>query len=232
MTPAPTLDELISSVQNAAPSGDALEQLSEALHTVGQMEDVSDALLGHFVEQCRADGRSWSEISAALGVSKQAAHKRFSPGPGRAVAFERFTPRAREVLRIASDEAARLGHGDVRTEHLLLALFADPNAIAARVLADAGIERSAVEARVVATLPVGSPGPNGERPFVPTTLDALRASGEVALELGHNFIGTEHLLLAIFRAADNPAAAILVSVGAEPDDLRRRVIDRLNSLKI
>jgi hypothetical protein len=232
MTPAPTLDELISTVQAAVPTGDALERLAEALRTVGQLEEVGDALLGYYVELCRAQGRSWSEISSALGVSKQAAHKRFSPAADRPVPLDRFTPRAREVLRIAADEARRLEHGEVRTEHLLLGLFADQNALAARILAEAGIDRGAVEAQVRAAVPHASPGPMGELPFVPATVDALRGSAEEALRLGHNYVGTEHLLLGLYRTPGDPAAAILASLGADPDDLRQRVKDKLASLRI
>ncbi len=232
MTPAPTLDELISSVHTAVPAGDPLDQLAEALRTVGQLEDVGDALLGHFVDRCRADGRSWSEISSALGVSKQAAHKRFSPGSDRAVAFDRFTPRAREVLRLAAEEARRLGHGEVRTEHLLLALFVDPDSLAAFALAGAGIDGAAVASRVEATVPASSPGPKGELPFTPATLDLLRAAVEEALAFGHNYIGTEHQLLGLFRLPDDPAAAILTELGADRDDLRRRVTEKLSSLKL
>ena len=78
MATPPGLRELIEAVRAAAPSGDALDQVAQATRAVAELEAVSDALLGHFVDQCRRSGRSWSEISAALGVSKQAAHQRFA----------------------------------------------------------------------------------------------------------------------------------------------------------
>ena len=82
MTPAPTLQDLIETVERDAPSSDLLDVLSTASSTVAQLEEVGDAVLGHFVDRCRRQGHSWTEISAALGVSKQAAHKRFSmPAP-------------------------------------------------------------------------------------------------------------------------------------------------------
>src|SRR5579884_2198937 len=132
MTPSPTLQELIESVRADAPAADPLGQLSQAARTVADMEEVSDALLGHFVDQCRRSGRSWSEISAALGVSKQAAHKRFSAGA--APSFDRFTPRARAVMRGAAETARALGHGVVGTGHLLLALLEPKESVAAQVL--------------------------------------------------------------------------------------------------
>ena len=77
MTPAPTLQELIQTVLADTRSGDPLRQLGQAAQTAGELEDVTDSLLGHFVDRARRAGRSWSEISSVLGVSKQAAHKRF-----------------------------------------------------------------------------------------------------------------------------------------------------------
>src|ERR1700683_2489624 len=133
MTPSPNLQDLIDIVRADAPSADVLELLSQASATANDLEQVTDALLGHFVDQCRRAGRSWSEISGALGVSKQAAHKRFSLSS--APTFERFTPRAHAaVLAGAATEARRLGHGYVGTEHVLLALCESAESLAARVL--------------------------------------------------------------------------------------------------
>src|SRR5882724_13373384 len=104
MTPAPNLQERIDTVHADAASAAALDQLTAASHTVADLEAVADAVLGHFVDQCRRSGHSWSEISGALGVSKQAAHKRFSFAGFERLAspsFERFTERARAALRAA-----------------------------------------------------------------------------------------------------------------------------------
>src|SRR5499427_794946 len=106
MTPGPTATELIAAVEADAASDDALDQLSAASQTVADLEDVADAALSHFVDQCRRSGRSWSEISKALGVTKQAVHKRFSFSP----TFERFTLRAKGALEGAADAARSLGH--------------------------------------------------------------------------------------------------------------------------
>src|ERR1700727_3181102 len=119
MTPSPTLQALIDGVEADAPGSEALLQLSQASRTVGDLEQVGDALLGHFVDQCRRSGHSWSEISGALGVSKQAAHKRFTFD---APPLERFTERARSALSQSEVEAHRLSHGFVGTEHVLLGL--------------------------------------------------------------------------------------------------------------
>src|SRR4051812_21088235 len=121
MAPAPTVQALVAIVEADAAGADALGRLAAAAATAVELTDVSDALLDHFVDQCRRDGRSWSEISSALGVTRQAAHKRFS-APA-APTLDRFTPRAQAVLTAAADEARGMGHNYVGTEHLLLGLF-------------------------------------------------------------------------------------------------------------
>src|SRR5262249_1722495 len=105
MTPGPTLQELIATVEADADSADDLTQLGTAAKVAADLEDVADGTLTHFVDRCRRNGRSWAEISRALGVTKQAVHKRFSPPT-----FERFTVRARGALKGAAAAATRLRH--------------------------------------------------------------------------------------------------------------------------
>src|SRR5215471_3231757 len=133
MTPPPTLQELIDTVRRDAGTDDPIGQLAIAAVTASDLEQTTDALLGHFVDRCRRTGRSWSEISAALGVTKQAVHKRFAiPLAERLTAstdkptFERFTPRARNVLVAANAEAIASGHREIQTEHVLLGLYTEP----------------------------------------------------------------------------------------------------------
>src|SRR5215469_3135776 len=109
MTPPPGLQDLIDTVRQDTTSDDALDQLVTAAATVAQIEDTSDALLGHFVDRCRREGRSWSEISTALGVTKQAVHKRFATSVADQITasipaptLERFTDRARVVIASAA----------------------------------------------------------------------------------------------------------------------------------
>src|SRR5262245_30869963 len=152
MTPAPSLQELIETVERDTQSSASLDLLATASSTVAQLEEVGDAVLGHFVDRCRRNGHSWTEISTALGVSKQAAHKRFTfPAP----TLERFTPRARGAVDAATKAARSLGHDFVGTEHLLLGLFAEPQGLAALALAEAGVDRAAVEANVLEAVPRG-----------------------------------------------------------------------------
>jgi Clp amino terminal domain, pathogenicity island component len=224
MTPGPTLQELIDSVRSDARGEDELAQLLQASQIVADLEQTSDALLGHFVDQCRRSGRSWSEISGALGVSKQAAHKRFSPD---APNFERFTDRARHVLAQSEEEAKRLGHGFVGTEHLLLSLFDSPDGVAAQVLAESGITKSVVETQIVALIKPGTESDDRKRPFTPRAKAVVGNAVHEALQLGHNYVGTEHILIALFNDGDAVAAKVLGELGANHDDTRARILRAL-----
>jgi hypothetical protein len=224
MTPGPTLQELIDSVRSDARGQDELVQLLQASKIVADLEQTSDALLGHFVDQCRRSGRSWSEISGALGVSKQAAHKRFSPD---ALNFERFTDRARQVLAQSEEEAQRLGHGFVGTEHLLVSLFDSPDGVAAQVLGESGITKSMGDALIVALIKPGTDSEEGKRPFTPRAKAVVGNAVHEALHLGHNYVGTEHILIALFNDRDAVAAKVLGELGASQDDTRARIIRTL-----
>jgi Clp amino terminal domain, pathogenicity island component len=227
MTPAPTLQELIETVERDAPGSGVLDQLATASSTVAQLEEVGDAVLGHFVDRCRRHGHSWTEISSALGVSKQAAHKRFSfPAP----TLERFTERARRAVDAAAKAALGLGHNFVGTEHLLLGLFAQPEGLAARALAEAGIDRQAVEAKVLEALPRGSEPLLDNPLYTPPASLALQGALGEALRLGHNYIGTEHILLGLVRDRDALSARTLSELGVSAEWIRTRLVDMVNAI--
>ena len=229
MTPAPDLSELIGTVRQDAASTDDLDLLVTASATVAQLEDVGDALLGHFVDRCRRNGRSWSEISAALGVSKQAVHKRFSAS---APTFERFTPRARAVLKAAPEVAGELGHETVGAEDLLVALYAAPEGIAARVLVRLGLDRAAATERVLAVSPRGAGGASDLMAlWAPAARQVLRRAVDEALGLAHNYVGTEHMLLALFADDHNRAAVALAAGGVTPEGARAQVLEELQALR-
>ncbi len=224
MPPSPSLQELIDIVRTDAGGEDPLLQLSQASRTVADVEVVTDALLGHFVDQCRRSGRSWSEISAALGVSKQAAHKRFSFG---APTAERFTDRARAVLGRSVEEAHLLGHNFVGTEHLLLALFESSDGMAAQLLREMGITRGMAEVQILERIKRGTESLEDDPPFTPRAKQVIREATSEALKLGHNYVGTEHLLLAQFSDADAIASKVLAALGASYEAVRARIIERL-----
>jgi hypothetical protein len=226
MAPAPGLQELIDTVEGDTASRDPLDLLTTASSTVAQLEAVGDAVLGHFVDRCRRHGHSWSEISAAIGVSKQAAHKRFSfPAPS----LERVTERARRTIDAAAVAARSLGHNYVGTEHLLLGLFAEPEALAAKALAEAGIDRTAVEAKVLEVVPRQAESLLENPPYIPQASLALQGALAEALRLGHNYIGTEHILLALLRGRDTLAARILAELGAGREAIEPRLVEMITA---
>jgi ATP-dependent Clp protease ATP-binding subunit ClpA len=233
-------------VREDAGSDRPLDQLVAAAAAVAQLEDTSDALLGHFVDRCRHDGQSWSQISAALGVTKQAVHKRFASAiavhmvAGSSTwTFERFTDRARHVVAASEQAALEFGASTVGTEHLLLGLFAEPEGIAGRVLSAMGVSEEFV---LAAISPSASPPPSSSSveptsvasknalTYSDDTRRALSGSLAVALELGHNYIGTEHILLGLYRNEDSRAAKILASHEALESTARARVMEILRGL--
>jgi hypothetical protein len=227
MTPAPTLQELIDTVERDAPGEHVLDLLATASSMAARLEEVGDAVLGHFVDRCRRSGHSWTEISSALGVSKQAAHKRFSYT---APTLERFTPRARSAVDAATQAARDLGHNFVGTEHLLLGLFAEPEALAARALAEAGVDRAVFEARVLAMIPRGNEPLLDNPLYTPRASAALQGALEEALGLGHNYIGTEHILLGLLRDRDGVGARVLRDLDVSPEWLRTRLVEMVDAV--
>ncbi len=225
MTPGPSLQELIETVQADAAGDDDLAQLAAAARTAADLEDVADGTLTHFVDQCRRNGRSWSEISKALGVTKQAVHKRFSTPT-----FERFTVRARGALKGSAGAATRLQHNYVGTEHVLLGLFAEPEGIAAKVLVEAGLTGDGVEAAILALTPRGD-AEVGAPPFTPRAAVCLEKALDEALQLGHNYIGTEHILLGLFTDPDGFAARIMRDASVTHDATRDRIVEMLTGIQ-
>jgi ATP-dependent Clp protease ATP-binding subunit ClpA len=234
MTPPPTLQELIDTVRADAGTGDPLRQLETAAAAAADLEQTTDALLGHFVSQCRRAGQSWSQISAALGVTKQAVHKRFAgPLAERLAAagppsFERFTARARAVLQAARAAATGRGDAEVAAGHLLLALFSEPEAIAAKVLAAMGVSAGQAAAALPAAAgPAAAGGDGGRVPWSADARQALTGALAAALELGHNYIGTEHLLLGLLEDEDSLAARALAAAGARRAEAQARIAELL-----
>jgi hypothetical protein len=221
MAAAPvSLDALIAAVRAAAPE-EPLAQLEEAARLRDDLGELSDALLGHFVDQARRGGASWSQIGEALGVSKQAAQQRHT---SRQVPSDRFTLRAKQALEEAHAAARRLGHAYVGTEHLLLGLLAVQGGLAKIALAERGITAEAVEAHIVAVTGRGAGEEVPVLPHTPRVARVLVGALYVSLELGHNYIGTEHLLLSLFREPEGIAATYLVAQGATEEVLRARLV--------
>jgi ATP-dependent Clp protease ATP-binding subunit ClpC len=143
--------------------------------------------------------------------------------------FERFSERARQVVVFAQDEARALNHNYIGTEHLLLGLLREEEGIAARVLEGLDITVEEVRAQVVRVVGRGDEAPSGQMvPFTPRAKKALELSLREALSLGHNYIGTEHILLALVRMDDGVAARILLDFDADPETVWGNVMRMLS----
>jgi hypothetical protein len=239
-----TRHDLVDLSQRAAESADP----GEALRAVAELRAQLESLELDNVERAVDEGRSWAEIADSLGVSRQAAHKRYakrlrlrrSRRNGRAARrngrppgspAERIvvTAQARRAVRAAQIAAPALGHSEADGAHLLLGLLADTDGAAARALAGIGVDFDAVRDHV-ATLDLPKARLDGRKltasvagqiPISAPARAALEQSLREAARLGHRHLGVEHLLLALLRETDGTALAALTAVGARTDDLER-----------
>jgi ATP-dependent Clp protease ATP-binding subunit ClpC len=142
--------------------------------------------------------------------------------------FERFTDRARRVVVLAQEEARLLNHNYIGTEHILLGLIHEGEGVAAKALESLGISLEAVRAQVEEIIGQGQSAPTGHIPFTPRAKKVLELSLREALQLGHNYIGTEHILLGLIREGEGVAAQVLVKLGADLSRVRQQVIQLLS----
>jgi hypothetical protein len=224
---AVSLDTVIRTIKSV--HSDALEQLTDAMLTAEHLGEVADHLIGHFVDQARRSGASWTEIGQRMGVTKQAAQKRFVPRGDTMTAdegFTRFTPRAKAAVAAAQDAARDAHHQQISTQHLILGVLDDADALATRLLLAQGAKPAAVRAEL--DLPAGS----GEKlelvPFDAGARKALELTFREALRLGHNYIGTEHMLLALLEVEDGDGP--LHRAGVDKERMEGDLVTVLESL--
>lgn len=219
------LDDLIDVIKNV--HSEPLDQLTDAVLAAESLGEIADHLIGHFVDQARRSGASWTDIGKCMGVTKQAAQKRFVPkSPSDAdvldpnAGFGRFTPRARNVVVGAQNRAQQAGNAEIAPAHLLLAMFDDPEGLAVKLLAGQGVDLDAVSK--VVTLP---PETGGEVPplipFDSAAKKVLELTFRQALRLGHNYVGTEHILLALVEAEQDDGP--LHRLGVDRDRFEREL---------
>jgi hypothetical protein len=207
------LDNLITYVKTLHPAGGPLENVTDAFTVSEQLGEQADALIGYFVDQARRSGASWSQIGAAMGVSKQAAQKRFvATEPSIKPDFSRFTVRARHVIGAARNLASGEGTAPVSAPHLAAGLLAEPEGLAAKVVAGAGITPEQFH-RAIDTGPATQcrefpAAALMQVSFTDGARAALKESFKAALRLGHNYIGTEHILLGLLYAGGRVAEAL------------------------
>ena len=236
MAPAPSLAELIQTVHDRSADQDALTRVTAAAEVTGEIASKADLLLGHFVAAARQAGCSWAEIGTALGVTKQGAQQRFVDRDDATPADDehlllRYTLRARASVAHAREEALEMGHNYVGTEHLLLGIVSDPEALSTKVLEALAVQVDDLRAAVVEAA-----GPRSaynamaaDPPFTPRARRVLDLTRGESLRLGHNYVGTEHLLLALVAEEDGIAARVLREQGVDMDRARAEVVRALTA---
>jgi ATP-dependent Clp protease ATP-binding subunit ClpA len=222
------LDELINAIKQV--HNDVLDQLSDAVLAAEHLGEVADHLIGHFVDQARRSGASWTDIGKSMGVTKQAAQKRFvlrAETPlDTSNGFERFTPRARNMVVAAQNAAHAAQNGEITPDHLLLGMLSDREALATKLLTAQQVDPESVRAAI--TLPSAIDNPPELIPFSGPARKALELTFREALRLGHNYIGTEHLLLALLELEDGSGP--LQQAGIDKDRVETDLTAVLESL--
>jgi hypothetical protein len=210
------LDDLIEAIKNTHSA--ALDQLTDAVLAADHLGEVADHLIGHFVDQARRSGASWTEIGRSMGVTKQAAQKRFvakgeAPDLDASQGFSRFTDRARKVVVKSQEQARATGNDQIGVAHLLLGLVADPTGLGARAIVAQGVSLDAVQQTATATLPGPAESVPALIPFDAHAKKALELTFREALRMNHNHVGTEHILLAVLELEDG--TGVLAGLGVD-----------------
>jgi ATP-dependent Clp protease ATP-binding subunit ClpA len=223
------LDEMINAIKQV--HADVLDQLADAVLAAEHLGEIADHLIGHFVDQARRSGASWTDIGKSMGVTKQAAQKRFVPKAEATTldpeqGFGRFTPRARNAVVAAQNAAHKAANSEITPDHLLLGVLSDPAALATVLLSRQHVDAGAVRDSV--TLPPAGAEPPELIPFSGPARKVLELTFREALRLGHNYIGTEHLLLALLELEGD--AGPLRSAGVDKERVEADLIAALESL--
>src|SRR3954451_19666915 len=205
--------------------GDAVAALGAAVEVADDVRGVAEELLDRYVAAARQDGRSWSEIGSALGVSKQAAQQRFVSTPVDPTAWPKdFDQDARAVIHAAQRHARNFRHRYLGTEHLLLALTTDTG-LAGTTLAQLGVGTAEVTERIRAVIGQGHSSETATLGISPRTKRVLEAAGNEARRLGHRcaIAAPEHVLLALSAQSDAVAAQLLRDLAVSDERLREQL---------
>ena len=232
-----SLDNLISYVQALHPDGTPLARLSDAVTVAGRLDEQSDALIGHFVDQARRSGASWSQIGESMGVTKQAAQKRFVPKwdgselVSEGQLFSRFTMRARRALAAARVACAP---APVDAAHLVVALLTESHGLAATIMLKDGRSKSGIAKAFGLPVPrrKGDADPAALRQieFTDDATALLQGTLKAVLRLGHNYVGTEHLLLGALLA-DGDVGHALQQLGINVENVEAGIVDEIGRIR-
>ncbi|MER5874370.1 MULTISPECIES: Clp protease N-terminal domain-containing protein [unclassified Streptomyces] len=224
------LDDLIDAIKKV--HSDALDQLQDAVIAADHLGDVADHLIGHFVDQARRSGASWTDIGKSMGVTRQAAQKRFVPkaevdlDPSQG--FGRYTERARKVVMAAHEASKAAGNAEGLPEHLVLGLLSEPDAFAARAITAQGVSLDTVREAATAALPPAADEIPELVPYGPAAKKVLELTFREALRLGHNYVGTEHILLALLEFENG--TGVLSGVGVDKAAAEAHIVALLDEI--
>ncbi|MEV4789283.1 Clp protease N-terminal domain-containing protein [Streptomyces tuirus] len=211
------LDDLIAAIKKV--HEEPLDQLQDAVIAADHLGDVADHLIGHFVDQARRSGASWTDIGKSMGVTRQAAQKRFVPKESADLdpsqGFSRYTVRARNVVMTAHSEARTARNAEGVPEHLVLGLLAEPGGLAAKAIVEQGVPLDTVREAATAALPPAVDDAPELVPYGQAAKKVLELTFREALRLGHNYIGTEHILLALLEHENGEGVLSGLGIGKE-----------------
>ncbi|MFF6773780.1 Clp protease N-terminal domain-containing protein [Streptomyces sp. NPDC012637] len=231
------LDDLIEAIKQS--HSDALDQLTGAVIAADHLGEVADHLIGHFVDQARRAGASWTDIGKSMGVTRQAAQKRFVPKDDKEAdaakmdpnaGFSRFTPRARNVVMAAQNEASAARNDKTVPAHLVLGLLAEPEGLAGHWIAGQGVTAEQLREAVTPTLPPAAEEVPALIPYDAEAKKVLELTFREALRLGHNYVGTEHILLALLEFEDGKG--VLAGLGLDKARAEQEISAAISSLSI
>ena len=217
------LDDLIDTVAQAHDT--PLDRLTAAMLLAEQLGEVADSLIGHFVDQARRAGASWSDIGSSMGVSKQAAQKRFvargqaAPPLDPSQGFSRFTEEARAVVVGAQEQARAAGNDTIGVAHLVLALVDDPQV--ARIVTAQGVSLDHARRTATATLPPAAATVPALVPFDAHARAALERAFTEAQRLGADAVDSSHVLLGVLAVEDG--TGVLATLGVDPTTVEREL---------
>ncbi len=222
INPPVRLDDLIAAINKNRP--DALDRLTDAVLLADHIGDIADHLIGHFVDQARRSGASWTDIGRSMGVTKQAAQKRFVPkgdlDPSQG--FSRFSDKARNAIVASTNEARAAGNAEIGPAHLVLGVLDVPDGVGVQALVAQHIDVD--EARQVATRAL-PPRVEEVPPVIPYDgrgRKAIELTFRAGLRLNSNGIGTGHILLALLEE-DPGSDSVLGRLGVDADAVERFV---------
>ncbi|MFI6857199.1 Clp protease N-terminal domain-containing protein [Streptomyces sp. NPDC050416] len=230
ITSSVRLDDLIAAIKTV--HQEPLEQLQDAVLAADHLGEVADHLIGHFVDQARRSGASWTDIGKSMGVTRQAAQKRFVPKESADLdpsqGFNRYTPRARNTVMAAHNAAKSARNAEGVPEHLVLGLLAEPDGLAAKALVEQGVSLDTVREAATAALPPAVEDAPELVPYGQAAKKVLELTFREALRLGHNYIGTEHILLALLEHENGEG--VLSRLGIDKERTERYVAEVLEKI--